>query len=185
MPISATRRASGGGCRRQRSATPGAGSVQIESIPLRLSSGRMILVGEAVSTPGSGLGASFCRIILYATWKRKKLPKRTRLPFPEFTPHEEVPMGVSVKAAWLEGMNQSMLTGAPASLAGPGRAPEPGGHLPSDQPGAPRSDDVPDQGPTGPRTPYPVDDPGIGDPEGPGSEPDYLPGQPGNPMPRL
>lgn len=42
----------------------------------------------------------------------------------------------------------------------------------------------PDQGPTGPRKPYPVDDPGISDPDLPGSQPDYLPGGPSNPMPR-
>jgi hypothetical protein len=40
---------------------------------------------------------------------------------------------------------------------------------------------MPDIGPSGPRTPYPVDDPGITDPKGPGSEPDYLPGAPKDP----
>jgi hypothetical protein len=34
---------------------------------------------------------------------------------------------------------------------------------------------LPDTGPTGPRSPYPVNDPGVTDPTGPGSEPDYLP----------
>ena len=37
--------------------------------------------------------------------------------------------------------------------------------------------------PKGPRNPYPVDEPV--DPHGPGSEPDYLPGRPDNPMPRF
>ena len=43
---------------------------------------------------------------------------------------------------------------------------------------SPAPDEQPDIGPTGPRTPYPVNDPGITDPKGPGSEPDYLPGNP-------
>jgi hypothetical protein len=39
-------------------------------------------------------------------------------------------------------------------------------------------DDVPavDPGRKPGRQPYPVNDPGIADPDGPGSEPDYLPG---------
>jgi hypothetical protein len=69
----------------------------------------------------------------------------------------------------------------------PGHSPNepiPGGNIPTEVP--PREpDELPDQGPTGPRNPYPVDDPGISDPRGPGSEPDYLPGAPTNPMPRL
>jgi hypothetical protein len=44
---------------------------------------------------------------------------------------------------------------------------------------------MPDIGPSGPRTPYPVDDPGITDPKGPGSEPDYLPGAPKDPGTRF
>ncbi|KAA2237226.1 hypothetical protein [Salinarimonas soli] len=58
-------------------------------------------------------------------------------------------------------------------------APEPGFDPidPRGVPGAP--DGTPDR-PTGPRTPYPVNDPGIADPAGPGSEPDYLP--PGGPI---
>jgi hypothetical protein len=65
--------------------------------------------------------------------------------------------------------------------------PTPGGHIPSDVPPPPRHDpdEPPDQGPTGPRTPDPIEDPGINDPRGPGSEPDYLPGGPSNPMPRF
>ena len=66
----------------------------------------------------------------------------------------------------------------------PAHEPIPGGNIPTEYP--PREpDEMPDQGPTGPRSPYPVDDPGITDPKGPGSEPDYLPGGPSNPMPRL
>ena len=38
-----------------------------------------------------------------------------------------------------------------------------------------RPDDDPRPGPRGPRTPYPVNDPGIADPDKPGSEPDYIP----------
>ena len=38
--------------------------------------------------------------------------------------------------------------------------------------------------PTGPRTPYPVDEPP--DPRGPGSEPDYFPGKPaGGDLPKM
>ena len=67
----------------------------------------------------------------------------------------------------------------------PGGDPTPGGNIPSDVPPAPEPDEMPDMGPTGPRTPYPVNDPGITDPSGPGSEPDYLPGQPTNPGTRF
>ncbi|WP_132250041.1 hypothetical protein [Methylobacterium segetis] len=63
--------------------------------------------------------------------------------------------------------------------------PTPGGNIPGDLPPPPQPDDLPDTGPTGPRTPYPVDDPGIDDPAGPGSEPDYLPGNPTDPGVRL
>ena len=66
----------------------------------------------------------------------------------------------------------------------PGGDPLPGGRLPGEEPPAP-DDEMPDIGPTGPRTPYPVSDPGISDPVGPGSEPDYLPGGPTNPGTRL
>jgi hypothetical protein len=38
-----------------------------------------------------------------------------------------------------------------------------------------RPDDTPRPGPSGPRTPYPVNDPGFADPGKPGSEPDYIP----------
>jgi hypothetical protein len=38
-----------------------------------------------------------------------------------------------------------------------------------------RPDEAPLPGPGGPRTPYPVNDPGIADPGKPGSEPDYMP----------
>jgi hypothetical protein len=48
-------------------------------------------------------------------------------------------------------------------------------------PPRPIPDEPPDIGPTGPRTPYPVNDPGVMDPKGPGSEPDYLPGNPTDP----
>lgn len=67
----------------------------------------------------------------------------------------------------------------------PGREPPPGGNIPSEVPPPPVEDEVPDIGPTGPRTPYPVNDPGIVDPKGPGSEPDYLPGNPTDPGTRL
>ena len=65
-----------------------------------------------------------------------------------------------------------------------GSDPIPGGNIPPEvHPSEP--DELPDTGPTGPRTPYPVNDPGISDPVGPGSEPDYLPGSPTNPGIRL
>ncbi len=67
----------------------------------------------------------------------------------------------------------------------PGGEPLPGGHIPSEVPPAPEPDELPDTGPTGPRSPYPVNDPGISDPSGPGSEPDYLPGVPTNPGTRF
>lgn len=71
---------------------------------------------------------------------------------------------------------------SPAPRPGnPGHEPIPGGNIPTEMP--PRQpDELPDTGPTGPRTPYPVNDPGIVDPSGPGSEPDYLPGRPSSPM---
>ena len=65
-----------------------------------------------------------------------------------------------------------------------GLDPIPGGNIPTEVPPS-EPDEMPDTGPTGPRTPYPVDDPGIGEPMGPGSEPDYLPGAPTNPGIRL
>jgi hypothetical protein len=64
------------------------------------------------------------------------------------------------------------------------RKPTPGGHIPDEVPTVPEPGGQPDQGPSGPRKPYPVDDPGINDPDLPGSQPDYLPGGPSNPMPR-
>jgi hypothetical protein len=63
----------------------------------------------------------------------------------------------------------------------PANEPTPGGNIPSDVPPSPIPDEPPDIGPTGPRTPYPVNEPGIMDPTGPGSEPDYLPGNPTDP----
>ncbi len=82
-----------------------------------------------------------------------------------------------------------MTNAQPASFQGthpnsPSREPTPGGHIPGEVPPQSPDEDVPDQGPTGPRTPYPVDEPGISDPTGPGSEPDYLPGGPTNPSTR-
>lgn len=73
-------------------------------------------------------------------------------------------------------------SGATAPRPGnPDREPIPGGNLPTEvPPGNP--DEMPDVGPTGPRTPYPVNDPGISEPTGPGSSPDYLPGRPTSPM---
>jgi hypothetical protein len=62
----------------------------------------------------------------------------------------------------------------------PNPEPNPGGNIPSDVPPI-KPDEMPDVGPTGPRTPYPVNEPGITDPKGPGSEPDYLPGIPTDP----
>jgi hypothetical protein len=72
-----------------------------------------------------------------------------------------------------------------ANLGMPTHAPLPGGNIPSEIPPNPTPDEMPDTGPTGPRTPYPVNDPGITDPKGPGSEPDYLPGNPTNPGTRF
>jgi hypothetical protein len=45
--------------------------------------------------------------------------------------------------------------------------------------------DIPPQRekPAGPRTPYPVDHPGIS--EQPGSEPDYIPATPGHDLPKM
>ena len=63
--------------------------------------------------------------------------------------------------------------------------PVPGGNIPSEIPPGQMPDEQPDIGPTGPRTPYPVSEPGISEPSGPGSEPDYLPGGPTNPGTRF
>ena len=67
----------------------------------------------------------------------------------------------------------------------PNADPGPSGPLPGDLPQPPGPDDLPDIGPTGPRSPIPVDDPGVTDPKGPGSEPDYLPGGPTDPGIRM
>ncbi|CAM2953603.1 hypothetical protein JHFBIEKO_2983 [Methylobacterium mesophilicum] len=68
------------------------------------------------------------------------------------------------------------------AMANPG-LPEPTpGDLP---PPPPTPDEEPDIGPTGPRSPYPVNDPGIGEPGGPGSEPDVFPGAPTDPGTRM
>jgi hypothetical protein len=48
-----------------------------------------------------------------------------------------------------------------------------------------RPDEQPVPGPKGPRTPYPVDNPGIADPTGPGSAPDVIPGGAVTPLPRF
>jgi hypothetical protein len=50
-------------------------------------------------------------------------------------------------------------------------------------PKRPDESERPVKDPTGPRTPYPVDEPP--DPRAPGSEPDYFPGKPANPLPRM
>ena len=60
----------------------------------------------------------------------------------------------------------------------PDRDPAPGGIIPGEMP-IPK----PETPPTGPRKPYPVDDPVL--PEGPGADPDYLPGAPTDPGIRL
>ncbi len=67
-------------------------------------------------------------------------------------------------------------SGIGMSLSGiPGRD-SPDGQ-PAEEPGR-----IPEPGPAGPRTPYPVDDgPGIADPGLPGSEPDVVPGRPLDP----
>src|SRR5580700_10959801 len=41
-----------------------------------------------------------------------------------------------------------------------------------------RPDETPRPGPRGPRTPYPVNDPEIANPDKPGAEPDYIPATP-------
>ena len=63
--------------------------------------------------------------------------------------------------------------------------PVPGRNIPTEIPPGQMPDEEPDVGPTGPRTPYPVSEPGISEPSGPGSEPDYLPGGPTNPGTRF
>ncbi len=73
-------------------------------------------------------------------------------------------------------------------MANPGMPtndPIPGGNIPTEVPPGTTPDEMPDIGPTGPRTPYPVNDPSITEPKGPGSEPDYLPGTPTNPGTRF
>ena len=73
-------------------------------------------------------------------------------------------------------------------MANPGiptPAPRPRRQIPRGRPPPPDPPAQPPNGPTGPRTPYPVDDPGVDEPRGPGSEPDYLPGGPTDPGIRL
>lgn len=72
----------------------------------------------------------------------------------------------------------------PPMPGGPDVGPSPGGNIPSEVPPA-GPDERPDIGPSGPRSPYPVNDPGISEPKGPGSEPDYLPGTPNFPGTRF
>lgn len=58
--------------------------------------------------------------------------------------------------------------------------------VPGDVPTKLPPDERPVDGPAGPRTPYPVDDPPAGDPDmQPGAEPDVFPGRPDNPLPRF
>jgi hypothetical protein len=87
-----------------------------------------------------------------------------------------------------ENKDAAMIFGTSAAerrqrAADPGREPSPSGRLPGEQPTTPnpRPDGQPNQGPSGPRAPHPVDEPDIQDPSGPGSEPDHLPSAPGNP----
>ncbi|GEO98966.1 hypothetical protein [Methylobacterium haplocladii] len=73
-------------------------------------------------------------------------------------------------------------------MANPGMPtpePFPGGNIPGDLPPPVEPDELPDVGPTGPRTPYPMNDPDVGEPKEPGSEPDYLPGGPTDPGIRI
>lgn len=64
-------------------------------------------------------------------------------------------------------------TQAIPSDAGSGDPDGPGRSVP-----APDADAVPTRGPTGPRTPYPVNDPAITEPRRqPGSDPDVIPGR--------
>ncbi len=54
-------------------------------------------------------------------------------------------------------------------MANPGlptNEPTPGGKIPSEVPPTRAPDEMPDIGPSGPRTPYPVNDPGITIPRG-------------------
>ncbi len=59
----------------------------------------------------------------------------------------------------------------PPPMKDPAQPPNPPQELPGQLP-----DEVPVRGPSGPQTPYPVNDPGITDL--PGSEPDVIPGSP-------
>ena len=67
----------------------------------------------------------------------------------------------------------------PHMIAESGTPAEPG-HVP-DVPAVSEPGRTPEPGPAGPRTPYPVNDPGIARPDGPGSAPDVSPGQPLDP----
>lgn len=51
------------------------------------------------------------------------------------------------------------------------------------KPREPDNDNTPQEKPPGPRTPYPVEHPGIS--RQPGVEPDYLPGQSPETLPKL
>jgi hypothetical protein len=51
------------------------------------------------------------------------------------------------------------------------------------QPTRPPNEKGPVEKPAGPRTPYPVEHPGISDQ--PGTQPDYLPGKPADDLPKM
>jgi hypothetical protein len=53
----------------------------------------------------------------------------------------------------------------------------------SAQPTRPPTEKTPVEKSPGPRTPYPVEHPGISDQ--PGSQPDYLPGKPAEDLPKM
>jgi hypothetical protein len=53
----------------------------------------------------------------------------------------------------------------------------------SDRPIRKPADEKPIEKPLGPRTPYPVDHPGMSDQ--PGAAPDYLPGKPADGLPKF
>jgi hypothetical protein len=73
---------------------------------------------------------------------------------------------------------------SPGQPKSPAHEPCPGGQVPGETPRSRQPDEIPDQGPTGPRKPYPGNDPGAREPPAPKPKPDTPPDQPSNPVPR-
>lgn len=82
--------------------------------------------------------------------------------------------------AWLAGeLLRRAEPGSPRP-PNPDSDPIPGGNLPTQFPPVP-PDELPDIGPTGPRMPAGINEPSLGEPVAPATEPEYVPGGPTGP----